>query len=99
MRQLSYFNVVTRCNYVQFTNDIFIKYKPGEFFKVNSLLIQDYKFKEKVCPLGKVKKFRKDYKSYIGNCLINLGNRVKFGRKAKREVVYKNNYQWWLKDK
>lgn len=97
MRQLSYFNIVTRCNYVQFTNDIFIKYKPGEFYKLNSLLIQDYVFKEKVSPLKLSRKFIINYKNIIGNYLINLGNRVKFGKQAKKEVIHKNNYQWWLK--
>lgn len=97
MRQLSYFNVVTRCNYVQFTNDIFVKYKPGEYFKINSLLIQDYPLKEKAGPLGRVKKFRFHLKYSLGNLLVNLGNRVKFGKDAKKDVVYKNNYQWWLK--
>lgn len=97
MRQLSYFNIVTRCNYVQFTNDIFIKYKPGEFYKLNSLLIQDYVLKEKVSPLKLSRKFIINYKNVIGNYLINLGNRVKFGKQVKREVICKNNYQWWLK--
>lgn len=80
-----------------FTNDIFVRYKPGEYYRVNSLLIQDYEIKPKHNKLKRLNHLKSKFKYSLGNKIIIFGNWVKFGKDTRKEVVYKNNYQWWLK--
>ena len=80
-----------------FTNDIFVRYKPGEYYRVNSLLIQDYEIKPKYNKLNRLNHLISKFKYSLGNKIIILGNWVKFGKDTRKDVVYKNNYQWWLK--